>query len=42
MELRKMTPKYSPFMGIEYDYSFDMIYVVPFEMIYDEFRAVVA
>ena len=27
---------------IEYDSRFDMIYVVPFEMIYDEFRVVVA
>ena len=31
-----------PYGKIEYDFRFDMIYVVPFEMIYDEFRVVIA
>ena len=31
-----------PYGKIEYDFRFDMIDVVPFEMIYDEFRVVVA
>ena len=31
-----------PYGKIEYEFRFDMIDVVPFEMIYDEFRVVVA
>ena len=31
-----------PYGITKYDFRFDMIYVVPFEMINDEFRVVVA
>ena len=39
--LGSCTRKYSPYGKIKYDTCFEMIDVVPFEMIYDKFRAVV-
>ena len=39
--LGSCTRKYSPYGKIKYDTCFEMIDVVPFEMIYDKFRTVV-